>query len=125
MHMLEEAKEIMQAAGCIKAFPVYNLQMIDIAELKNCNETGGSIELEKDIKNLVSTFSQELKINIKEPITCPINGSLSKYLQFYLEDKLIFPCNLNSNEYKQIEIKIDYLLEKYNWIIKNETKNRR
>jgi len=118
MDTLEEAKEIMQAAGCIKAFPVYDLRLTDIAEVKSCHENGESIELEKDITKLVSVFSQEMVINAEKPIACPINQSLNKYLEFYLKNRFIIPCNLNINEYEKIESKINFLLEKYNWIIK-------
>jgi hypothetical protein len=118
MNTLDEAKEIMQAAGCIKAFPVYDIQLADIAEIKNCHENGESIELEKDVSKLVSNFTQELKINKEKPITCPIYHSLNKYLEFSLNNKQITTCNLNVYEFKLIEIKIHPLLEKYNWIIK-------
>ncbi len=120
MNTLEEAKEIMQAAGCIKAFPVYNLELNDIAKVKTCNENGGSIELEKDINKLVPTFSQEMVLNMEKPIVCPIETSLNKYLEFSLKNKLINPCNLNAFEYEKIENKIDSLLIKYNWDIKNK-----
>jgi len=118
MEILEEAKEIMQAAGCIKAFPVYDLKLTDISKVKNCHKNGESIELEKDINKLVPTFSQEIVINLEEPIACPIDKSLSRYLEFSLKNRNISFCNLNSNEYKQVESKINSLLEKYNWIIK-------
>lgn len=106
MEKLNEAKEIMQAAGCIKAFPVYELELNTIAKVKNCDGTGESIELEKDINNLVPTFSQEMKINIEKPIACPIDSSLSKYLEFFLKDKLITPYNLDDAEYEIIAKKL-------------------
>ena len=118
MDMLEEAKEIMQAAGCIKAFPVYDLELNDIADVKSYHENGESIELEKDINKLVPAFSQEIVINTEKPITCPVDKSLNKYLEFYLKNRIINPCNLNISEYEQVESKINSLLEKYNWIIK-------
>lgn len=118
METLEEAKQIMQAAGCIKAFPVYDLRLNDIAEVKSCHKKGESIELEKDINTLVPTFSQEIVINTEKPIACPIDNSLNKYLEFHLKNKLITPCNLNVTEYEQVENKIYSLLEKYNWTIK-------
>lgn len=118
MDTLEEAKEIMQAAGCIKAFPIYDIRLTDIAEVKSCHETGESIELEKDICKLVPTFLQEIKINTEKPIACPIDPSLNKYLEFSLKNKLITPCNLNISEFEKIKSKINSLLEKYNWIIK-------
>ena len=119
MNTLEEAKEIMHAAGCIKAFPVYDLRLTNIVEVKSCHKNGESIELEEDISNLVPTFSQEIIINTEKPITCPIDDSLNKYLEFHLKNKLINPCNLNIIEYEQVENKINSLLEKYNWIIKS------
>jgi len=118
MNELDEAKEIMQAAGCIKAFPVYDLRLADIAEIKGCHENGESIELEKEISKLIPTFSQEMIINTEKPIACPIDESLNKYLEFYLKNKFIAPFNLNNLEYEQIENKINSLLKKYNWVIK-------
>ena len=37
MEPLDEAKEIMQAAGCSKAFPIYDLELSGIAEVKGCH----------------------------------------------------------------------------------------
>lgn len=118
MNTLEEAKEIMEAAGCIKAFPVYDLKLTNIAEVKSCHENGESIELEKDINKLVPTFSQEMVLSIEKPIACPIDESLNKYLEFTLKNRLIAPCNLSDVEYEQIESKIESLLVKYSWSIK-------
>ena len=118
MDTLEEAKEIMQAAECIKAFPVYDLELNNIVEVKGCHENGESIEMEKDIDKLVPVFLQEMKINIEKPIACPIGRSLNKYLEFYLKNRLINSCNLNGSEYEQVESKINSLLKKYNWVIK-------
>ena len=118
MDTLEEAKEIMEAAGCIKAFPVYDLELTDIAEVKSCHENGESIELEKDISKLVTAFSQEMVLNTEKSITCPIDESLRKYLKFFLKNRLITPCNLNIVESEKIENKIGPLLAKYNWAIK-------
>jgi len=120
MDTLEEAKEIMKAAGCIKAFPVYDLELNNIAEVKGCHEYGESIELEKDITNLVPVFSQEMVINVEKPIACPIDSSLNKYLEFSLKNRFITPCNLNVSEYEKVESKIHSLLEKYNWVLKNK-----
>ena len=118
MDKLDEAKEIMQAAGCIKAFPVYDLKLTDIAKVKSCHENGESIELEKEINKIVPAFSQEIVINTEEPIACPIGKSLRSYLEFYLKNRNIAFCNLNNIEYEQVESKINSLLEKYNWVIK-------
>ena len=111
----------MHSAGCIKAFPIYDLNLTDIAEIKNCHENGESIELEKEISKLVPTLIQEIKINKDKPITCPINTSLNKYLEFSLNNKSINFCNLDNSETKMIENKINFLLEKYNWIISNKS----
>jgi len=118
MDTLEEAKEIMEAAGCIKAFPVYDLKLMDIAEVKSCHENGGSIELEKNISKLVPAFSQEMVLNTERSIACPIDESLSKYLEFSLKNRRITPCNLNVVESEKIESKIGSLLAKHNWVIK-------
>jgi len=117
MDTLEEAKEIMEAAGCIKAFPIYDLKLTNIAEVKSCHENGESIELEKDISKLVPAFSQEMILNTERSIACPIDQSLSKYLEFTLKNKLITPCNLNAKKTKKIESKIGPLIAKYNWVI--------
>ena len=118
MDTLEEAKEIMQAAGCIKAFPVYDIELNNLAEVKSCHENGESIELEKDINKLVPSFSQELVLNAEKPIACPIDESLNKYLEFFLKIRLITPCNLNDTECDQIENNVSRLIKKYNWVIK-------
>lgn len=120
MDTLDEAKEIMQAAGCIKAFPIYDIGITDIAEIKSCHENGESIELEKDINKLVPTFLQELKLNKEKPITCPIDQTLNKYLEFFLKNKIITSCNLKISEFENIKSKINSLLEKYNWNIKDK-----
>ncbi|UCH72093.1 MAG: hypothetical protein JSW62_00660 [Thermoplasmatales archaeon] len=118
MDILDEAKEIMEKAGCEKAFAVYELELCDIAEVKNCSKNAESIEIEKKINNLTSTIKRELVLNIEEPIECPLDSSLSKYLEFSLKNKSIAPYNINNEEYKKIEEKINPLLKKYNWSIK-------
>ena len=118
MNTLEEAKEIMQAAGFIKAFPVYDLELNNISEIKSYHENGQSIELEKEICKLVPTFSQKIVISAEKPIVCPITQSMNKYLEFSLKNRLITTYNLNVSEYEQVESKIHALLEKYNWVIK-------
>ena len=120
MDNLEEAKQIMQAAGCIKAFPVYNLKIADIVEVKDCNKNGGSLELEKDINKLATAIPQELIINNEKPITCPIDKSFNKYLEFFIKIRLINICNFNAIELEQIERKIHPLLKKYCWMIKKQ-----
>ena len=118
MDKLEEAKEIMLAAGCNKAFSVYDIELKNIAKVESCYENGGSIELEKDINRLVTSFSQEMVLNSDKPIVCPIDNSLNKYLEFSIKNRIISLCNLNIVEHEQIESKINFLLEKYNWVIK-------
>ena len=118
MDNLEEAKKIMQAAGCIKAFPIYDLRIENIAEIKGCHEKGESLELIRDIHKLVPAYSQDMIINIEKPIACPIDPSFNKYLEFSLKNKSINTCNLNTTEYNQIEGKITFLLNKYNWVMK-------
>jgi hypothetical protein len=118
MNVLEEAKEIMKKAGCEKAFAIYGLELNDIAEVKDCDENGESLELEKDISELVPTIEQKLVFNPEKPIECPLDSSLSKYLEFSIKNKSITPYNLNSDEYKRIEQEMRPLLEKYNWAIK-------
>jgi hypothetical protein len=117
MENLEEAKEIMQAAGCIHSFPIYDLDLHGIAEIKQCHDNGESIELSKDIQSLVPSFSQTMVINAEKPITCPLDSSYSKYLEFLLQNKQINAYNLNSNELEEIKIKIISLLTKYNWVL--------
>jgi len=118
MSDLEEAKEIMSKAGCEKAFAVYELELSDIAEVKNCSKNAESIEIEKEISTLTPTIKRELVLNTEVPIECPLDSSLSKYLEFSLKNKSIAPCNINDEEYKKIEEKINPLLIKYNWSIK-------
>jgi hypothetical protein len=92
MDVLEEAKELMKKAGCEKAFAVYGLELNDIAEVKECDENGESLELEKDISELVPTIEQKLVFNPEKPIECPLNSSMNKYLEFSLKNRsIIFP----------------------------------
>ncbi len=118
MDVLEEAKEIMKKAGCGKAFAVYGLELNNIAEVKNCDENGESLELEKDISELVPTNGQKLVFDPEKPIECPLNSSVNKYLEFSLKNKNITPCSLNGEECKRIEEETKTLLEKYSWTIK-------
>jgi len=118
MNVLEEAKEIMKQAGCNKAFAVYRMKLNDIAEVKDCDENGESLELEKNISELVPTIEQRLVFDPEKPIECPINTSMNKYLEFSLKNRDITPCNLSGEERERIEDKMRPLLEKYNWTIK-------
>ena len=118
MNVLDEAKEIMKKAGCKKAFAVYKLELCDIAEVKNCNGNEESLEIEKEISKLVSSMKAEILLDREEPIECPIDQSLGKYLEFSLKNKSIIPYNLGSEECERIEQEMRPLLEKYNWSIK-------
>ena len=120
MNVLDEAKEIMKKAGCKKAFAVYGLDLNDIAEVKDCDENGESLELEKDINELVPTIEQKLVFNPEKPIECPINSSMNNYLEFSLKNRSITPFNLNAEECKKIEEEMKPLLEKYNWTIQKK-----
>jgi hypothetical protein len=117
MNVLEEAKEIMKKAGCKKAFAIYGMDLNDIAEVRNCDENGESLELEKDINDLVPTIEKKLVFDSEKPIECPLNSSMNKYLEFSLKNRNINPCNLNDEECKRIENEMKPLLEKYNWTI--------
>jgi len=118
MNVLDEAKELMKKAGCKKAFAVYGLKLNDIAEVKNCDENGESLEIEKDISELVPTIEQKFVFDLDQPIECPLNSSMDKYLEFSLNTKNIKPCNISPEESKKIEEEMKPLLEKYNWSIK-------
>jgi len=118
MDTLEEAKEIMKKAGCEKAFAVYDLEINDIAEVRDCNENGESLEISKDISELSHTIEKKLVFNPEKPIECPLNDSMDQYLEFSLKDRSINLCNLNSDLSKKIEENINPLIKKYNWSIK-------
>lgn len=118
MDVLEEAKEIMKKAGCEKAFAVYELKLNDIAEVRDCNEDGETLEIEKNINELSPTIEKKLVFNPEKPIECPINDSMNKYLEFSLNNRSITPCNLDEKECKKIEEDMSPLLKKYNWTIK-------
>lgn len=114
--ILEEAKEIMTLAGCKKAFVVYELELEGIAEVRECNNKEESVELERKVENLLPTIEAKWKINYNEPIECPLDPSMNKYLEFRI-NKTIKPCNIQAEEYEQIENRIKPLLEKYKWKI--------
>ena len=118
MDVLEEAKELMKKAGCEKAFAVYRLELNDIAEVRRCDENGESLELGKDISELVPTIEQKLVFDPEKPIECPLNSSMNKYLEFSLKSRSITPCNLSAEECDKIVEEMRPLLEKYNWTIK-------
>jgi hypothetical protein len=118
MDRLEEAKEIMEKAGCKKAFAVYSLELSKIAEVRSCNEKGEYLELEKNIGKLTPSIEQRLDLDIEKPIECPINTSMNKYLEFSLKNRTIITCNTSKDESESIENKINPLLKKYNWSIK-------
>jgi len=114
MDSLEEAKEIMEKIGCNKFFAVYNLELENIAEIRGCNERGESIELEGDICKIKPIIEQSLTLDQEKPIECPINSSMSKYIEFNLKNKSITPCNIDSFECDRIKNIIHPLIEKYN-----------
>jgi len=121
MDTLEEAKEIMKKIGCEKAFAVYGLELDNIAEVRSYNEKGEAIELEKDILKLDPIIERKLVLDQEKPIECPINSSMSKYLEFSLKNRKITPYNIDNYEVGRIEEIINPLMEKYNWsIIKSE-----
>jgi len=120
MDVLEEAKELMKKARCEKAFAVYGLELNDIAEVRRCDENGESLELEKDISELVPTIERKLVFDPEKPIECPLNASMNKYLEFSLKNRNITPCNLGAEECERIEEEMRPLLEKYNWTIKKD-----
>jgi len=115
MDVLEEAKEIMKKAGCKKAFATYGLELNDITEIHNYDENGESLELEKDITELVPTIEHTLSFDPEKPIACPINSSMNKYLEFSLKNRYIVPNNIDGKECERIEGEINILLEKYSW----------
>jgi len=118
MNVLEEAKEIMKKAGCKKAFAVYGMELNEIAEVRNCDENGESLELEKDINDLVPTIEKKLVFDPEKPIECPLNSSMNKYLEFSLKNRNITTCNLDKGECERIENEMKPLLEKYSWTFK-------
>jgi len=117
---LEEAKEIMEKIGCAKAFAVYGLELENIAEVRDCNEKGEAIELEKDIQKLTPIIERKLVLDQEKPIECPLNSSMSKYLEFSLINRKITPCNIDNIEVGRIEKILNPLLDKYNWTIKKQ-----
>jgi len=117
MNTLEEAKELMKKVGCEKAFAVYRLKLNNIAAVKACDENGESLELEWNISELVPIIEQKLVFDPEEPIECPLNSSMNKYLEFSVKNRKITFCNLSNEECKRIERKISPLLEKYSWTI--------
>jgi len=120
MDVLEEAKEIMKKAGCERAFAVYELKLNDIAQVKDCNENGETLEIEKNISELAPVLEQKLVFDLEKPIECPLNDSMNKYLEFSLKNRIITPCNLSNKECKKIEEEMNPLLKKYNWTIKKK-----
>jgi nitrogen fixation NifU-like protein len=93
----------MKKAGCGKAFAVYKLELCDIAEVRSCNEKEEEIELEKDITDLVPTIERKLVVDKDQPIECPLNSSMNKYLEFSLKKKSITPYNIEDEECNKIE----------------------
>ncbi len=117
MDVLEEAKEIMNKIGCEKAFAVYDMKLDNIAEVKNCDENGECLEIEKEVGELVPNFYEKLIFNPEKPIVCPFNSSMDKYLEFSIKNRELTYCNFNSVECENIQNKIKPILGKYNWSI--------
>jgi len=115
MNELEEAKEIMNKIGCEKAFVVYDMKLNNIAEVKDCDENGECLEIEKKVGELVPNFYENFIFNPEKPIVCPFNSSMDKYFEFSLKNREMTYCNFNEVEYENIHKKINYLLIKYNW----------
>lgn len=120
MNALEEAKELMKIAGCGKAFAVYGMELNNIAEVRTCDENGESLEIEKNICDLVPTIEQKLVFDPQKPIECPLDEAMNKYLEFSLKNKNITMCNLDESEHKRLEEEMRPLLKKYNWTVKKE-----
>jgi hypothetical protein len=118
MDVLEEAKEIMEKVGCKKAFAVYGMELDNIAEVRSCDEKGEAIEIERDISKLVPSIEKKLVLDQEKPIECPLNTSMTKYLEFNLKDRKIIPCNIRIGESERIEKIINPLLEKFHWTIR-------
>ena len=110
----------MEKIGCTKAFAVYGLELENIAEVRSCNEKGEAIELEKDIHKLAPIIERKLVLDQEKPIECPLNSSMSKYLEFSLINRNITPCNIDNIEVGRIEKILNPLLDKYNWTIKKQ-----
>ena len=117
MEILEEAKKIMNEAGCKKAFAIYKMDLCGLAEVRSCNEKGESIEIEKSINDLVPIIQQKLEFDLEKPIECPLNSSMHKYLEFILKSKTIIPRNLDDKEFYGLKEKLNSLLTQYNWTI--------
>ena len=64
--------------------------------------------------------TKKLVVDENQPIECPLNSSMNKYLEFSLKDRSITPYNLENFEYDKIEEDIRPLLQKYNWNIKGK-----
>ncbi len=117
MDILEEARELIREAGCEKAFAVYRLNLNNIATVKDCNEKGETLEIEKNVRDLVSTIDCKLEIDPQKPIECPLNSLMNKYLEIHLQKRTINFCNLSKEEYLKIKTKLNPLLDKYKWSI--------
>ena len=120
MKVLEEAKEIMKKAGCKKAFAIYEMKINDIAIVKECDENGESLEIEKNVSELVPIIEKRLEFDLEKPIECPLDDSMNRYLEFSLKNRSITPCNIKSDEFEIIEGAMSPLLKKYNWTIKRK-----
>ncbi len=118
MDVLEEAKEIIEKAGCKNAYAVYKLNIDEIAEIRECNKKCEFIELKRNPHDLDPGIVKELEIDKEKPIECPLGSSSSKYLEISLINRSIVPYDINNIELERIEQEIKPLLEKYHWSIK-------
>lgn len=121
MTILEEAKEIMGKLGCEKVFAIYKLKLneITIADIKSRNNKCEAVEIERDLNNLASSIVNEFVLDEEKPIECPLNNSMSKYLEFNLKNKEIIPFNIHDGEVNRIEKIINPVITKYKWTMKN------
>jgi hypothetical protein len=118
MDVLNEAKEIMEKAGCTNVYATYNLNISEIAEFKNCNKNCEFIEAKRTINHLDPAIVKVLEIDREKPIECPLNSSMDKYLEFSLKNKSITTYSLGKKECERIKQEISPLLEKYHWSMK-------
>jgi hypothetical protein len=118
MEILDEAREIMDEAGCKNAYAIYKLKINEIIDVKEFNKNYGNIELKRTINQLNPAIVRILELDIEKEIECPLNSSPDKYLEFSLENRSIKTHNLRDNEIDDLKKRINYLLEEYQWELK-------
>ena len=97
------------------------LELNDISDVKDCDVYWWSLELEKNINELVPTIEWRLVFDLKKKsIGCPLNGSMDKYLKFSPGNRIITPCNLRDKECKRIEDNVNPFLIRLKWSIKKD-----